>query len=131
MIRYPKVYWGLLTLTYLYGSAIPRALPFSVAAAVMAACLEEFTNLGAKNAETDADGQRKYFLHPYPFQAFAFIAGFMIVFRYGVLDRPACPGSPLCPLCLAVCFPLRTTLSACHPSTGATIQLHSVMLTRL
>lgn len=88
MIRYPKVYWGLLTLTYWYGSAIPRALPFSVAAAIMAACLEEFTSLGAKNAETDDDDQRKFFLHPYPFQAFAFIVGFMIVFRCGMFERP-------------------------------------------
>ena len=64
----------------------------------MAACLEEFTNLGAKNAETDADALRQYFLHPYPFQAFAFVAGFMSVFRYGSIDRDRVPAvrSALC-----------------------------------
>lgn len=87
MIRYPKVYWGLGTLTYWYGSAIPRALPFSLAAGLLAALLEEFTSLGKHGG--DAPDGKRVFLHPYPFQAFAFIAGFMIVFRCGPLYSSA------------------------------------------
>jgi len=72
MIRYSKRFWGALTLTRWYGSAFPRALPFSLVAAAAAGLLQHFW------AERAAD----IWKHPYPFQTFAFIVGFMIVFRY-------------------------------------------------
>ena len=71
MIRYSKQYWGVLTLARWYGSAFPRALPFSLLSAAIAGCLQAFY----------AEALRAEWTHPYPFQAFAFIAGFMIVFR--------------------------------------------------
>ena len=71
MIRYSKQFWGLCTLTRWYGSAFPRALPFSVASALLAGLLQAFIS----------DELRPLWLHPYPYQSFAFIAGFMIVFR--------------------------------------------------
>jgi hypothetical protein len=73
MIRYNKQYWGLLTLTRWYGSAFLRALPFSLSSALLAALLRGFWA-----ASLEAEWR-----HPYPYQAFAFIAGFMVVFRYG------------------------------------------------
>ena len=62
---------GLLTLLRWYGSAFPRALPFSTFSALLAGLLQAFAS-----AEL-----RRLWLHPYPYQSFAFIAGFMIVFR--------------------------------------------------
>lgn len=71
MIRYSKDLWGLLTVTRLYGSAFPRALPFSLFSGVLAGLIQSFANKDF----------RELWLHPYPYQSFAFIAGFMIVFR--------------------------------------------------
>lgn len=71
MIRYDKRFWGVCTLSRWYGSAFPRALPFSLVAAAAAGLLQHFW------AERAAD----IWKHPYPFQTFAFIVGFMIVFR--------------------------------------------------
>ena len=72
MIRYSKKYWGLHVLFRMYGSAFPRALPFSIASAALAGALAGFFP-----TSTSWD----LFKHPYPFQTFAFVAGFMIVFR--------------------------------------------------
>lgn len=72
MIRYSKKYWGLHVLFRMYGSAFPRALPFSLASAALAGFLAFFFP-----TSTTWD----LFSHPYPFQTFAFIAGFMVVFR--------------------------------------------------
>jgi hypothetical protein len=71
MIRYSKSYWGLCTLTRWYGSAFPRALPFSLSSGLLAGLLQGFWG----------DTLRGQWVHPYPYQSFAFIAGFMIVFR--------------------------------------------------
>jgi hypothetical protein len=71
MIRYSKQYWGLLTLSRWYGSAFLRALPFSMASSIFAGLLQAFWG----------DTLHTQWNHPYPYQAFAFIAGFMIVFR--------------------------------------------------
>lgn len=71
MIRYDKGWWGLKNFTRMYGSAFPRALPFSVTAAVLAGVLSYFF----------AETLDSAFLDPYPFQTFAFVAGFMVVFR--------------------------------------------------
>lgn len=54
-----------------YGSAFPRALPFSLLSALLAGLLRAY-------ASEAVDSQLR---HPYPYQAFAFIVGFMIVFR--------------------------------------------------
>lgn len=56
----------------MYGSAFPRALPFSLASAALAGFLASFFP-----TSTTWD----LFKHPYPFQTFAFVAGFMVVFR--------------------------------------------------
>ena len=62
-------------MTRLYGSAFPRALPFSLFAGLLAGIIQAF---GSKEF-------RQLWLHPYPYQSFAFIAGFMIVFRCALL----------------------------------------------
>lgn len=72
MIRYDKGWWGLKTFTKMYGSAFPKALPFSVCSAFLAGVLAYFFGQELDDA----------FIHPYPFQTFAFVAGFMVVFRY-------------------------------------------------
>ena len=76
MIRYSKSYWGALTLVRWYGSAFPRALPFSLLSAAAAGLLRHFWASQASDL----------WLHPYPFQTFAFIVGFMIVFRRASLS---------------------------------------------
>eukprot|EP00892_Ulva_mutabilis_P004192 jgi/Ulvmu1/2144/UM129_0003.1 len=72
MIRYSKKYWGLHVLFRMYGSAFPRALPFSLSSAAIAGLLAAFFPTSTT---------WELFKHPYPFQTFAFVAGFMIVFR--------------------------------------------------
>ena len=71
MIRYDKGWWGLKTFGKMYGSAFPKALPFSLTASIFAGLLSYFF---AKELD-------EAFIHPYPFQTFAFVAGFMVVFR--------------------------------------------------
>lgn len=72
MIIYDKSFWGFGVLVRMYGSAFPRALPFSLLSCIIAGVLSYFY-------ATELDEE---FVHPYPFQTFAFIAGFMVVFRY-------------------------------------------------
>ncbi|KAL3134602.1 hypothetical protein ABBQ38_006433 [Trebouxia sp. C0009 RCD-2024] len=71
MITYCKTAWGLHLLLRWSGSAFPRTLIFSGASTAIAAAL-----YATKRPEVDADWR-----HPYPFQAFAFIVGFTVVFR--------------------------------------------------
>jgi hypothetical protein len=71
MIRYSKEYWGILTLFAWYGSAFPRALPFSLLASAVAGLIYELM----------PDGLENIWRHPYLYQTFAFVVGFMIVFR--------------------------------------------------
>lgn len=71
MIRYNKSWWSFRLYFRLYGSAFPRALPFSLSAATIAGILRGFF----------PDFMDSQFLHPYPFQAFAYICGFIVVFR--------------------------------------------------
>jgi hypothetical protein len=71
MIYYSKKFSGLLVLFRFYGSALPRALPTAAVSAALAAALQL----------TVADSTREKWHHPYPYQAFAFITGFMLVFR--------------------------------------------------
>ena len=71
MMIYNKSFWGFGVLTRMYGSAFPRALPFSIFSCIFAGLLSAWY---AKQLDEE-------FIHPYPFQTFAFIAGFMVVFR--------------------------------------------------
>ena len=71
MIRYDKGWWGLKTFGKMYGSAFPKALMFSLSASALAGVLSYFFSKELDEA----------FIHPYPFQTFAFVAGFMVVFR--------------------------------------------------
>jgi hypothetical protein len=72
MIRYDKHLWGIAALFRFYGSAFPRALPFSLASALAAALLKHFVPEKVSNE----------WQHPYPYSTFAFIVGFMVVFRH-------------------------------------------------
>jgi hypothetical protein len=83
MIEYEKGFWGLRTLIRMYGSAFPRALPFSLSSSLLAIILAIFF-------QETLDGQ---FSNPFPYQTFTFIVGFMIVFRCAVL---VCNLSELC-----------------------------------
>lgn len=71
MITYSKEWWGIASVFQLYGSALPRAAPIALAAAALSALLRAF--LG--------DVIQENILHPYPFQAFSFVVGFLLVFR--------------------------------------------------
>jgi hypothetical protein len=71
MIIYDKSFLGLAVLTRIYGSAFPRVLPvavFTVLFTTLLGCLEHTT-------------LRAYWIHPFPYQAFSFIVGFILVFR--------------------------------------------------
>lgn len=71
MITYNKTACGLHLLLRLYGSAIPRTLIFSAVSTGIAAIL-----YATKQIDIYDDWR-----HPYPFQGFAGIVGFIIVFR--------------------------------------------------
>ncbi|CAD7698726.1 unnamed protein product [Ostreobium quekettii] len=78
MILYTKNYWGLPLLWRIYGSAFPRTIPFALISGVIALILEWTVG-------EDKDGRpstaREWWQDPYPYQTFAFIVGFMLVFR--------------------------------------------------
>lgn len=71
MIIYDKGWWGDKVLGRMYGSAIPRALPISLLSAIAAALL---SGLIQKRLEAE-------FIHPYMYQPFAVVVGFMVSFR--------------------------------------------------
>ena len=79
MIRYSKSAWDLGTLLQWHGSAAPRALPFSIVAAVLAALVQVFAPRVLE----------RLWISPHPMNAFAFVAGFMIVFRCGTCQDVA------------------------------------------
>lgn len=72
MITYSKTSWGLHLLLRVYGSAFPRSLPFSLVSTGICAALYV-----TKKTQVGSDWR-----HPYPYHAFAFIVGFIVVFRY-------------------------------------------------
>ncbi|GMH38627.1 hypothetical protein BSKO_06511 [Bryopsis sp. KO-2023] len=83
MITYNKSYWGLPLLLRVYGSAFPRTWPFAVLSGFMTLVLEwtvaqDETEDGTMNRRSQA---REWWGHPYPYQTFAFIVGFILVFR--------------------------------------------------
>lgn len=71
MIRYSKEFWSVSSLFTWYGSAVPRALPFALCAALVAGLCAGFAS----------DRLAGLWGHPYPYQMFAFIVGFLVVFR--------------------------------------------------
>eukprot|EP00210_Caulerpa_lentillifera_P008077 g7712.t1 len=79
MIVYDKRHWGLPLLFRIYGSAFPRCLPFAILSGTITLVLE-LTVGKAANFEDESEA-RSWWRHPYPFQTYAFIVGFMLVFR--------------------------------------------------
>jgi hypothetical protein len=71
MITYTKEWWGIGALTQMYGSALPRTAPIAAASTGLAAIVHFFWH----------DHISDEFKNPYPFQAFAFVVGFLLVFR--------------------------------------------------
>ena len=72
MSTYTQELAGLHLVLRLYGSAVPRAAPFAALSAGLAALLHFYP--GAEYFEA-------LWRHPYPYQLFAFIVGFILVFR--------------------------------------------------
>jgi len=72
MIPYSKQWWGVHLLFRIYGSALPRTLPFVLLSGSLSVF---FFYIPSKSYWTSL------FLHPYPYQLLAFIIGFILVFR--------------------------------------------------
>ncbi len=71
MITYSKTTWGLHLLLRVYGSAFPRSLIFSIISSSITVALYL-----TKERQLYDDWR-----HPYPYHIFAFIVGFIVVFR--------------------------------------------------
>lgn len=71
MIKYSKRWYGMTLLFQLFGSAIPRALPFALYGGLVAFAL----------SSTCAQYLEDNWRHPFPYQAIAFIVGFLVSFR--------------------------------------------------
>ena len=71
MITYNKIGWGLPLLLRMYGSAFPRSFP---AAAISAGVTVLFYL-------TIQDADERWWGPPYPYQIFAYIVGFIVIFR--------------------------------------------------
>ena len=80
MITYNKIAWGLPLICRMYGSAIPRSLPPAAISAGITAVF--YVTIDAKDYE--------WWRHPYPFQIFSFVVGFVVVFRWGLLLHFLC-----------------------------------------
>ena len=75
MIIYRKAWYGLGLLTRMHGSAAPRALVPALLSTALTLLLElGYPMLGHNEL-------RSLFEHPYPYQIFASILGFILVFR--------------------------------------------------
>lgn len=72
MIIYEKRFYGLALLCHLFGSAIPRSLPFAFFGGLGAYLLRAYYGEYLEN----------HWRHPAPYQAIAFIVGFMVTFRW-------------------------------------------------
>eukprot|EP00892_Ulva_mutabilis_P012037 jgi/Ulvmu1/9205/UM005_0305.1 len=71
MILYEKHFYGVALLFQLFGSAVPRSLPFALFGGLVAYILRLFFG---EYLET-------HWRHPAPYQAISFIVGFMVTFR--------------------------------------------------
>lgn len=73
MLHYEKRLWGLGLLFRAQGSPFPRVLPFAVLSVGITLVIH--LSDGCKSAVEAAFG------HPYPFQVYAFVIGFLVVLR--------------------------------------------------
>jgi len=71
MIFYSKHWCGFPLLCRIYGSPMPRAFPFACFSGFITYFIEEYAG----------DETRLWFDHPYPYSIFAFILGFVLIFR--------------------------------------------------
>jgi hypothetical protein len=71
MILYKKTCFGLYVLLQMFGSVIPRSLPFALTGGVLALLLRLYCG----------DYLDQVWKHPFPFQAMVIIAGFLVTFR--------------------------------------------------
>jgi predicted membrane chloride channel (bestrophin family) len=72
MIHYRKAFGGLFLLLQVEGSPAVRAIAPALLSAILALILDLYTALG---------GTRLLMEHPYPYQIFCFVVGFLLVFR--------------------------------------------------
>ncbi|KAK3238616.1 hypothetical protein CYMTET_51384 [Cymbomonas tetramitiformis] len=73
MIQYStRGYFGLEVLTHVYGSVIPRSIPWALIGTAYGYVLSYTTNF---------DVHDETFRHPYPVQIFAVVLGFLLVIR--------------------------------------------------
>lgn len=77
MITYSKTTWGLHLLVRVYGSAFPRSIIFSGISSAITMALYV-----TKRPQLLSDWR-----HPYPYQIFAVIVGFIVVFRWARLQH--------------------------------------------
>ena len=73
MIHYAKRHWGLPLILLVHGSPFPRTIPFAVLSVCITIALQASEDLKSDIA--------KAFGHPYPFQVYAFVIGFLVVLR--------------------------------------------------
>jgi predicted membrane chloride channel (bestrophin family) len=73
MIHYAKGYWGLPLFLRLHGSPFPRTLPF----AIVSVSITIWLHLWEFGRESIVES----FAHPYPFQVYGFVIGFLVVMR--------------------------------------------------
>ena len=73
MIHYAKRYWGLPLAFRWFGSPFPRTIPFAALSVAITTLLQLADDW--KATIVDAFG------HPYPFQVYAFVIGFLVVLR--------------------------------------------------
>ena len=73
MIHYAKKYWGLPLIFRVHGSPFPRTIPFAVLSVSITTALQASEDLKSDIV--------KAFGHPYPFQVYAFVIGFLVVLR--------------------------------------------------
>lgn len=76
MILYEKRFYGLALLFQLFGSAVPRSLPFALFGGLVAYILRLFYGQYLED----------HWRHPAPYQAIAFIVGFMVTFRFAAVS---------------------------------------------
>lgn len=94
MEGYSKAWWGLGSLLRWRGSAVPRALPFTLLAIFETALLHFVVKDGVESL-------REKWTQPYPFHTFAVLVAFIVAFRYDQLPplllchRPYSPYNPL------------------------------------
>jgi hypothetical protein len=94
---YTKAWWGFTSLWRWQYSIIPRTFPFAFTAIAVTVVLHTL--------EDDTQEKiREAWRHPYPFQAFAFVVGFVIVFRCDDMLMSRDPAPALTRTSIVPCF---------------------------